>query len=43
MMEEQKKEGGFWWVMEDLRVGEFNGVNLRGGWDQQVTRESQNH
>lgn len=30
MMEEQKKEGGFWGVMDDLRVGEFNGVNLSG-------------
>lgn len=38
MMEEQK-EGGFWRVMEDLRVGEFNVVNLRGGWDQQVIRD----
>lgn len=31
MMEEQKEEDGFWWVMEDLRVGEFNGVNVRRG------------
>lgn len=30
MMEEQKKEGVFWWVVEDLRVGQFHGVNLRG-------------
>lgn len=33
------KEGG-WVLMEDLRVGEFNGVNLRRGWDQQVIKES---
>lgn len=31
MMEEQKKEGEFWWVMEELTVGQLNGVNLGEG------------
>lgn len=36
---EEQKEGGFWWVMKNLRVGKFNGVNLRGGCDQQVIKD----